>query len=360
MLLVFELSAVGLHAQTEIPGYQAEVLKKFQAGINISLYENYWKSRDEILRENIFAKLDLAHHIGFTTISLPVDFDLFLDKNGNELNQRLLDKLSAIDIYLEQWHMNLIITCFYGQIYNKTNIKAEGKRVVYIWKQLVNYFKGRCYDHLYFGLYNEPRVPGSKWNIIDAKMMQHLRPFDESRVWVVGSPNYNGADAFIHFNLVPNDNKIIYTFHFYQPYIFTHQGAPWDLAKTYLTVLPYPYDADAMPELPKKAIGTDVEYNYQHYDSKANRDFIIKKIEKVREWSMEHHVPVICTETGVIATVPDRYRNNYIAEVTDVMQQMGIPAMIWDLDQTFKIINKNNQPLKSVRDWIDGLKESKN
>jgi len=42
------------------------------------------------------------------------------------------------------------------------------------------------------------------------------------------------------------DEKLWYTFHFYEPYIFTHQGAGWTKEKNFLEGLPYPYRSAAM------------------------------------------------------------------------------------------------------------------
>ncbi|MCX6207101.1 MAG: hypothetical protein NTZ19_12715, partial [Bacteroidetes bacterium] len=62
-------------------------------------------------------------------------------------------------------------------------------------------------------------------------------------------------------------------------------------------------------------------------------------------------------ETGTIASVPKQYRDSYFKDVFYVMNWYGIPAMIWDLDQTFKIVEGDNIPLNSITNWIGGFQK---
>lgn len=44
------------------------------------------------------------------------------------------------------------------------------------------------------------------------------------------------------------DKNLIYTYHFYEPFLFTHQGANWtDKITASLKDIPFPYNKDRMP-----------------------------------------------------------------------------------------------------------------
>lgn len=357
IIIFFLLSLYTTNAQEQdanLPAFQKELNQKFKAGVNISFFENYWKKNDYLLSnyKKVMEKVALADKLGFTSIRLPVAYDNFLIPGTNKINKQLIDELAEIYNYVESHHMNMIITYHYGSLYKKVDKAKEVDRIADMWSQVVSKFKGKGYDRLFFGLYNEPRVSIEDWRYAKNRMITTLRPKDLDRYWIVGSTNYNGIDAMIQLQKIPNDNKIIYTFHFYQPYIFTHQGASWDPDKTYLKVLPYPFNPNEMPSRPNRSMTGDMVYNYEHYSEKASQDFIAQRLRIVYDWLLDNQVPVICTETGTIATVPKQYRDNYFKDVFAVMNWYGIPAMIWDLDQTFKIAEGDNIPLNSINNWV--------
>jgi len=345
------------NAEIKIPEFQQETLTKFKAGINISYYENYWKPAHVLLEQyyQLKDKLALANRLGFTTVRLPVSFDNYLSPGSNHINPTLISQLAEVYDYIEKHNMNLIITYHYGQLHKKENHHVESMRIAEMWLQLVNSFKGRGYQNLFFGLYNEPEISGDNWTFVNNKLMSLLRPKDKERYWIIGSTDFHGINAFIHLKKIHNDHKIIYTFHFYEPYIFTHQGAAWDPEKTCLKILPYPFKQTEMPALPARVMHKDIIHNYHHYCEIGNKQFITKRIQKMYEWLIENQVPIICTETGVINSIPMQYRENYLFDTTDVMTQYGIPVMVWDLDQTFGVIDKDNIPLKSISGWINSF-----
>jgi len=297
-------------------------------------------------------KIFLAHQLGFTSVRLPIAFDNFLEPGTNTINPQLLIDLQEIHDFAAKNSMNLVITYHYGTLYKKYDKAKEADRIADMWSQVVAVFKGTGYDSLFFGLYNEPRVSIEKWRFTKNKLMTILRPKDLDRYWIIGSTNYNGIDALVELRKIKNDHKIIYTFHFYAPYIFTHQGASWDYEKTIITGLPYPYVLTNMPEMPQGGNAKHVKYNYEHYNEKANRQFLDKRIRLVYQWLVANKVPVICVETGAIETIPLEYRENYFIDVMSVMKNYGIPAMIWDLDQTFRIIDKQKIPIPAVANWM--------
>ena len=355
--LLINLSVVRVCAQENIPDFQLALQAKFKAGVNISFFENYWKPEEYLLGNyrKVMDKVALAHQLGFTSIRLPVAYDNFLNKGTNTINQQLLDDLTEIYDFVEAKNMNLIITYHYGSLYKKEDKAKEADRIADMWSQVVARFKGKGYDRLFFGLYNEPRIYIEDWRATKNRLMFLLRPKDLERYWIVGSTNYNGIDAMVQLRKVPGDNKIIYTFHFYQPYLFTHQGAPWDPEKTFIKGLPYPYIPTAMPPKPNRPMSSDMHYNYDHYSERASRDFIDSRLRLVYEWLTTSKVPVICTETGAIGSIPTAYRENYFNDVMYVMKSFGIPAMIWDLDQTFKIIDGDKRPIGAVSKWVNSF-----
>ncbi len=355
--IAFLLLFCNTNAQVRIPDFQEAVANHFKAGVNISYFEKFWKEKAYRLAnyKQVIDKISLAHQLGFTSIRLPVSFDDYLKPGTNKIDKDLLFVLTEIFDFVESKNMVLNITYHSGTIYKKQDIQKEAIRIAAMWSQIVAHFKGKGYDRLFFGLYNDPRLEVLEWRNSKRGMMALLRPKDLDRYWIIGSTNYNGINALLQMKVISNDSKIIYAFHFFEPYIFTHQGAAWDLDKTYITNLPFPYSNAEMPSKPKRKMSSDMIYNYEHYSEKANQAFIEGKIRSVYDWMMINNVPVICTETGSIASIPLKFRENYFKDVMNTMRQFGIPAMIWDLDKTFKIIDDNKRPLNAVSIWLNSF-----
>jgi endoglucanase len=346
-----------LRSQTNVSEIQKQFLHQFEAGVDISHFEHYWSDANAISKKDIFRKLALAKKLGFKTIGLPIAIDLFLEKDKKTFHPNRLQKLQKIFEYIDNNHMNLIITYHFGVTRNlsEKEILSEIERGEIVWGGVLNYFKGKGYNNLFFGLYDEPRTTNETWEYVNKAMMKVLRPIDANRFWIIGSNNYMNVNAFEHLQPIPNDHKVLYTFHFYHPYIFTHQGAPWDTEKAYIKGLPYPYAANEMPPMPAKAKGTDMEYNYNNYYQKGNRDYLEGLIKIAHNWSVKNQVPIICTETGTLKSIPEKYRNNYFKDVTELMKDYDIPLIVWDFDQNLGVLKNDNTPIKSIADWIQSF-----
>ena len=88
-----------------------KTLSEFGAGVNISHFEQYWKSSDDIYKANITDKINAIADKGFKTIRLPIAFDLFLQPDGITFQNGLIQRLKEIIILTYSLKMKLIIKC---------------------------------------------------------------------------------------------------------------------------------------------------------------------------------------------------------------------------------------------------------
>jgi endoglucanase len=136
------------------------------------------------------------------------------------------------------------------------------------------------------------------------------------------------------------DDNIIYTFHFYEPFLFTHQGADWVGDQVATTGIPFPYDAKKYPPINPQVIGTWGESNYYQYKNDGNEQAVHDKLQIVKNWSNKYYVPVLCGEYGVYNKYTDAdSRCRYIKTVRKNLKLLGMPGVLWDYNTNFSIFS---------------------
>ncbi|MFL9482596.1 glycoside hydrolase family 5 protein [Chitinophagaceae bacterium LWZ2-11] len=330
---------------------EKHIKNNLYAGVNLSLYEHYWEKPDTLLQGNITSKLQEIRDAGFTCVRLPVAFDLFLQHGTYVLRPELIQKLKDAYATCTKLDLSLIITYHYGKL-DDNNGFEEREKIISIWKQVQNVFKDQGGNDLLFDLYNEPTVNRNNWKRDISYIAKSLRTEDANRYYVIGGTNYNSIDELMEMGKLDVD-KILYEFHFYEPFIFTHQGADWTEGKTNITNLPYPYKSKEMPKLSKTAKGTVTEDDYDRYPTEATRQYVRYRLKSVVRFCKRRKMPVICTETGAINIADDTYRENYFADITSTLYDLNVPTIFWDYDQKFSLNAKSSgKLLKSIRDWL--------
>src|SRR5262249_17023577 len=96
-----------------------------------------------------------------------------------------------------------------------------------IWTQVAERLKNKD-DMVWFELMNEPKdkVLNSNLVAVLGPSLAEIRKTNPTRTVWIGGESWSSV---YNVTTVPvfNDARIVYTFHYYDPFNFTHQGAPW-------------------------------------------------------------------------------------------------------------------------------------
>ncbi|MFC0516519.1 glycoside hydrolase family 5 protein [Mucilaginibacter angelicae] len=309
--------------------------KSLNNGISISWLEQTWN--ESSLAQNAIKKSDflLLKKLGFKSIRLPVAFTSFSHTTITQL-------FTCVDKVVEQcdtYGFRLVIDYHYGRL-SDNNYLTETPRIIDLWLKLTKRYRSADYNNLFFEIYNEPpHINPKVWKDAAYNIVTAIRKIDKQRTLIIGASNYNSIYELSRFERLADEN-IIYTFHFYEPFFFTHQGASWVGDQVATTGVSFPYNAENFPALNPKAKNTPGQSNYQMYPRDGNEQSINDKLQIVKNWALKYDVPLICGEYGVYNKYADLdSRCRYIKAVRKALKRLDIPGMLWAYNDSFSLFN---------------------
>ncbi len=215
-----------------------------------------------------------------------------------------------------------------------------------VWKQIATRYKGRS-NFLYYEVLNEPHgITDAKWNEIQLKVVAAIRAIDQKHTIIVGPAGWNSYNNLKFMSTYP-DNNLIYTFHFYDPFLFTHQGASWtDPSMVPLSGVPFPYDAARMPPCPPELKNTWIESNLNYYKTDGTIKRVKELIDIAVDFKNKRKVPIFCGEFGVYIPNSDNADRIYWYQVVrEYLEEKGIAWTIWDYTGGFGIFEQGGNDL---------------
>jgi hypothetical protein len=204
---------------------------------------------------------------------------------------------------------------------------AKRKNMARLWKALA----GRYLRHgnaLLFELLNEAVAPSTAaWVEVAEQVLAAIRDVDERRPVVFGSNLWNAPAGFAELPKL-DDPRIVYTFHFYEPHSFTHQGAPWVKWAKDLPPQPYPGEPVGLREALQSA---DVQAHAQadHLFHRWDKAALAKMLEPVLAFKNEHQVPVFCGEFGVYLKAPRPDQLRWMQDFCQLLAEHGLGFTYW-------------------------------
>jgi len=328
--------SIGCEAQSF--NNQSAVFKRAQTldnGVSISWLEQTWNKN--ILDSNVVTTSDfrLLKQLGFKCIRIPVAFSHF--QTNNSYNPKLLEHIDQI-IRLCHLYGFKVIICYHSGNLDENTYGAEVQHVIALWQILAKKYYRQSADDLFFELYNEPpHMNPDIWQNAANEMIKGVRTVDKKRTLIVGASNFNSIYELSRTTPL-NDDNIIYTFHFYEPFFFTHQGAEWIGDQVATINVPFPYNASTFPPLHPRAKNTWGETNYYQYRTDGNEQSVKDKLQIVKNWGIKYNVPLLCGEYGAYNKYADQAsRCRYIKAVRQTLKAMHMPGILWDYNSNFSI-----------------------
>ncbi len=286
----------------------------FYKGVNLGGWLSQCDYSDERLDHFIEARdFEKIDSWGLDHVRIPVDYNVFENEDGSykpEGFQRLIHAIT-----LAQKHdLNTIIDLHKTAGYSFDSGEGEGgffedeelqERFYRLWEEFARRFGGYG-NHIAFELLNEvtDKAYIKTWNKIVKTCIKRIRAITKDTIILVGSWGNNSVSAVKDLNK-PFDDRVIYNFHCYDPFPFTHQGAYW------VDCL----DRDARVSFAES--GTSVEYFEELFAS------------AIKAAADNNNTELYCGEYGVIDNASPEDALKWYQTIHKVFEKYGIAHAAW-------------------------------
>ncbi|MCB2209801.1 glycoside hydrolase family 5 protein [bacterium] len=261
-----------------------------------------------LTRELVLAVRDA----GFNAIRLPVRFSAHTGPAPEyTLDPDFLATVDEVIGWVLDAGLTVLLDLHHFEALNQ-NPAAERDHFLSIWDQLARHYQSQP-EQLYFELLNEPsgELDADTWNVLLRDALAVVRQSNPDRVVLVSTAAFAAVDALDQLSL-PRDTRLAATFHYYEPFEFTHQGANWVSGSS--AWLGTTWDGTAEEE-----------------------DAISSAFDQARAWSTAQNVPLVLGEFGAIEQADHDSRVRWTAAVARAAKRTGMAWFHWDLCTDFGI-----------------------
>ena len=237
--------------------------------------------------------------------------------------------------WCKKHHLNVILN-LHKAIGNYCDIKEEVEllddaelqnRFVALWMAFERRYAND--SSVAFELLNEVRnVDPEKWNNLADKTIASIRAENKDRKIIVGSICWNSPDTLKHLKIWDDEN-VIYTFHIYSPFEFTHQRGVLQQGPLYYNRdMPYPCDIERYRDYQAT---TNSNFNaYQGYEA-MDITYMRDALQSAADFVHDHPEKILwCGEFGTIRHANIKWRENWMRDVITILKENGIPYCVWN------------------------------
>ncbi len=309
---------------------------------------------DNFIKEEDIAKIKSW---GLDHVRVPVDYNIFQNEDGS-LIQTGFDCVQRCIDWCGKYGLNMILDLhktrgfsfdkYHGEknFFNDENLQ---QLFCDLWEEFAKRYV-KYQDRVAFELLNEVTEPSyiDAWNAISNKAISVIRKYSKDISIIVGSYWNNSLDSMKHL-ADPADENVVYTFHFYDPLIFTHQGAYWVDEMPRDLKLAYPEKLSVYKEKTNE-IGLNLQ-DFQHIsDGMIGAQYFEERMSEAKRVAEERNVAVYCGEYGVIELADAQFALNWYRDICTAFDKYGFGRAAWTYkEMDFGISDAH---MDSVRDEL--------
>jgi endoglucanase len=334
--------------QSAVPGKRLQHLRH---GINVSgwfgqVYDPKGYTKEHFQTHTTLDDIALIKAMGFDHVRLVIDpKPMFVAGHADEIPTEYLGYLDvAVKMILDEGLAVILdvhpTTEFKSDLAKKDDLVEQ---FADFWRALARHYSSLNPDFVFLEILNEPEMTDRyRWYGVQAKLAAAIRQGAPQNTIIATGAKFSADDELVFLESLTDPN-VIYNFHFYEPHIFTHQGATWGVNFWHsVRGLAYPSNRSSAE---KAAAGVPDEinqlyvlrYGMEHWDAER----IAMEVGQVAAWAKKRDVPVVCDEFGVYRRYADPHdRAAWIRDVRTALERRGIGWTMWDYSGGFGVVTK--------------------
>ncbi|MEL7296407.1 MAG: glycoside hydrolase family 5 protein [Pseudomonadota bacterium] len=245
---------------------------------------------------------------GFDTVRIPIRWSAHTGGAPDyRIDETFFSRVTAVIHQALDNDLQVIINIHHFDELNSDPEKAREKFVA-LWSQIASRYQDLP-ETVYFEVVNEPNdaFKGDLMREIVTEGFWKIRESNPTRILIMGGDNWSGLRTLDTIPTIDDPNQV-HTFHYYDPFKFTHQKASWTNLKDSGVVRWG--SAQDRAELAKAAA-----------DAKAAQDAL--------------GFPVFLGEIGAYQKAPYDDVVNYTYETRKAFEAAGIRWCVWSFTATF-------------------------
>ena len=314
----------------------------FQKGINLGGWLSQSNATTKEYYDTFITQQDIKDiaAMGIDHVRLPVDYTLIEDEAGNPIEEGFAYIDSAVK-WCKEAGLKLLLDMHNTFGYTFDPLEKGDKEIFFhdeklqarfyaMWDRISARY-AEYNDMMAYELLNEVVSPNvvEEWNDIIDKAVEVIRKNAPQTYIVFGGVCYNSVGT-VPYLRKPADDHIVFTFHCYEPMIFTHQSAYWvDNMPSDLKV-EYPGPVEQYRELtkmlPPELAGSVNDKGIEKFDE----NFFEQIFGPALETAAKFDVPLYCGEYGVIDKADGESTVRWLKDINTVFRKYGIGRALWN------------------------------
>lgn len=336
-------------------------LDGYMHGVNLGGWLSQTDDTSTAHYENFITEDDIAYiaSLGLDHVRVPVDY-MILEEEDGTVKHEGYDYLDHCLDWCRKYNLRMIIDLHKTYGYSFDPLDKTDKTVFFynedlqerfysIWRTISSRY-GKYHNRIAFELLNEIVEPevADAWNHIALRAIREIRTLAPNSWIIFGGVMYNSVISVPDL-IDPQDDKVAYTFHSYEPIIFTHQGAYWVDNMPSDFRIQYPGSIEAYRESSKNLQKELISAIFNENLHELGPSFFETLFLPALKTAEARNIPLYCGEYGVIDLADNDSKIRWATDICAVFDKYQIGRAYWNYkEKDFGIVNIEDEQIRKT------------